>query len=445
MSHHPLRVAVVGAGPSGAAAAHVLARAGAAVTVLEARPEPGGRTRTERVGDFRVDAGTQLFGSMYTEMLRLLGEAGAGGLAVRSAGRDALRRGGRTHEVVYGSAASMLASGALPLALKLRLGATYLPFLSRHEGALEMHALERAAAAGLDRESIAAWGEREMGRDFVELLAGPLLATGYGLAPEETTAALYHMLASHGTSVQVLALRGGAAGLCGALLAGVSGRGGEVRAGTAVERVEARGEGVEVSGAGWSEGFDAAVVALPAPAARAVLAGWSAADALAAVRMRPTVSLALFLDRPAGVRWFGLSFPRAESRAVAAVCVEENKGPGLVPEGRGLLVVFPTPGAGEALAEAEPRRVVEALVPDVAGALPSVRGRITDAEVYRWPEGWTLFPPGYAARLPELRRIDAGLGRVALAGDYLYAPTVEGAVVSGVRAAERVLERLRRA
>ena len=111
--------------------------------------------------------------------------------------------------------------------------------------------------------------------------------------------------------------------------------------------------------------------------------------------MRPTVSLALFLERP----------------------------------------------AGEALVEAEPERVVEALVPDVAAALPAARGRITDARVYRWPEGWTLFPPGYAARLSGLRRIDAELGRIALAGDYLYAPTVEGAVVSGVRAAERVLGR----
>lgn len=436
---HAPRIAVVGAGPAGAAAAHTLARAGARVVVLEARPAVGGRTRTEALDGFRVDAAVQLFGSMYTELFRVLREAGAAGLAVRSPGRDALLRRGRVHEVVYGNIPSMLASGALPLALKLRMGAQYLPFLARHGAALDMHALERAAGAGLDRESIAAWGARELGRDFVEYLAYPFLATGYGALPEETTAALYHMLAHYGTSVEIFALRGGASGFCEAALAGVRERGGEVRTGVSAARVEARGGGVEVAGEGWSERFDAAVVAVPAPAARALLAGSPAADALAAVRMRPAVTLALLLDRPAGVRWFGLSLPRGESRAVAAVAVQENKGPGLVPAGRGALVVFPTPEAGERLLDAEPRAVVDALLPDVARALPGL-GAVTRAQVFRWRDGWTLFPPGYPGRLPELRRAVSGEARIALAGDYLFAPTVEGAVTAGVRAAGRLLE-----
>lgn len=433
------RIAVVGAGPAGLSAAHALVRAGAAVTVFEARSVVAGRTWTDEVEGFRVDAATQLFGSMYTEFFRLLREAGAGELAVRSPGRDALFRGGRVHEVVYGNPASMLASGGLPLGTKVRLGTTYLPFLTRHAGVLDVHALERAAEAGLDRESIGAWGAREMGRDFVDYLVAPLLAAGYGLAPEETTAALYHMLARYGTLMQVFALRGGASGLCEALSARVREGGGEVRLSTPVSRVEPRGEGVELSGEGWSESFDGAVVAVPAPAARALLPA-SSAEALAGVRMRPTASLALFLDRPLGVRWFGLSFPRGEARSVAAVCVQENKGPGLVPAGRGLLVVYPTPAAGVELAEAEPRRVLDALLPEVARVLPGVDRRVTGWKSYRWPAGWTLFPPGSLGRLPELRRGGGG-GRIALAGDYLYAPTVEGAVLSGRRAAERVLAR----
>ncbi|HEX2190198.1 MAG TPA: FAD-dependent oxidoreductase [Longimicrobiaceae bacterium] len=443
MSDTPPRIAVVGAGPAGAAAAHTLLRAGASVVVFEARHAVGGRTRTDEVDGFRVDAATQLFGSMYTETFRVLREAGAGALAVRSPGRDALLRKGRVHEVVYGNVASMLTSGALPLGLKVRLGTHYLPYLARHASALDMHALERAAAAGMDRESIAAWGERELGTDFVDYLAYPLLATGYGVLPEETTAALYHMLAHYGASVEVFALRGGASGFCEAVLAGARERGGELRAATPVHRVEARPGGVEVVGEGWSEGFDGAVVALPAPAARSVLAGHAAAEWLAGVRMRPAVSLALFLDRPAGPRWFGLSFPRGESRAVAAVAVQENKGPGLVPRGRGLLVVFPTPGMTERLLEAEPRQVVDALLPDVARALPGSDRRVVRAQVFRWRHGWTLFPPGCLARLADFRRggVEGG-APVALAGDYLHAPTVEGAVTAGVRAALRVMHRV---
>ncbi|HEV2146706.1 MAG TPA: NAD(P)/FAD-dependent oxidoreductase [Longimicrobiaceae bacterium] len=443
MSQPSPRIAVVGAGPAGAAAAHTLTRAGGSVVVFEARPAVGGRTRTGEVEGFRVDPAVQLFGSMYTELFRLLREAGAGALAVRSPGRDALLRNGRAHEVVYGSIPSMLASGALPWGLKVRLGTHYLPFLTRHAHALDMHALERAAEHGLDRESIAEWGEREMGREFTEYLAYPFLATGYGVLPEETTAALYHMLAHYGAGVEIFALRGGASGFCEALLAGVRERGGEVRTGSRVDRVEARDSGAEVAGEGWSERFDGAVVAVPAPVAQGLLPGTPAAAWLAGVRMRPAVSLALFLDRPAGVRWFGLSFPRGEARAAAAVAVQENKGPGLVPPGKGLVVVFPTPGAGERLLEAEPRAVLDALLPDVARALPGIDGAVTRAQVFRWRSGWTLFPPGCLARLAEFRRGGVeGDEPVALAGDYLHAPTVEGAVTAGVRAARRVLQRL---
>jgi oxygen-dependent protoporphyrinogen oxidase len=434
------RIAVIGAGPAGLSAAHTLSRAGASTTVFEARAAVGGRTWTEEVEGFRVDAATQLFGSMYTHFFRLLREAGGEGVAVGSPGRDALLRRGRVHEVVYGNVASMLSSGAVPLATKLRLGTTYLPFLTRHGHQLDLHALERAAEAGLDREPIAAWGRREMGEDFVEYLAYPLLATGYGVTPEETGAAFYHMLAHHGTSVRVYALRGGASAFCEFLAGRLREDGGEVRLSTPVERVEERGEGVDLSGTGWSEGFDAVVVATPAPVARRLLSGSSLTGWLEGVRMRPTLTLALLLDRPLGVRWFGLSFPRSEARTAAVVCAEENKGPGLVPPGKGLLVVFPSPAAGVELAEAEPRRVLETLLPDVARALPGVDRRVTRARTYRWPEGWTLFPPGHAAWLAGLRRaLSEDPGRVALAGDYLHVPSVEGAVMSGVRAAERVL------
>lgn len=442
------RIAVVGAGPAGLAAAWRLAARGAVSVVFEERPHPGGRTRTDAAEGFRIDAGAQLFAGHFHQALGLLREAGAGERAVRAPGRDALWSGGRAHEVVYGSPASMIASGALPLSTKLKVGAVYLPFLARHARDLDLHAPERAAAAGLDGESVAAWGRREIGADFVERLAYPLLTTLYGAVPEETSAGFYHLLSRQGVSMELFALRGGAQGLCDALAAALVRAGGEVRLGAGVRGIApASGGGVEVDagGEGGAERFDGAVVAVPAPVARSLVGGWmgEAGAWLGGVAVRPTVTLALLLERPAGVRYFGLSFPRGEARSVATVCVEENKGPGLVPAGRGLLVVFPTPEAGERLAQAEPRRVYDELVPDVSRALPGAASSVLRAKVYRWPHGWTLVRPGDLGRLGRARtgEIEGG-APVALAGDYLSFPTVEGAVVSGLRAAERVMGRV---
>jgi oxygen-dependent protoporphyrinogen oxidase len=433
---------VVGAGPAGLTAAFRLARAGAAVTVLEASSTVGGRTRTDELDGCRIDTATQLFASVYTRFLRVLREAGGAALCERSSGRDALWRGGKAHEVVYGSPTSMLASGALPFGLKLRLGAHYLPFLHRHADVLRLDALECAAAAGLDRESIAAWGEREVGGGFVDLLAAPLLQTLYGTSAGEASAGFYHALARQGMSLDVLALRGGAGGFCDAVAGAVGRAGGEVRTEAPVRELHADAEGVELRGDGWSERFAAAVVAVPAPAACALVQAVmpAAGQWLAGVEVRPSVTVAIALDRPVGARWFGLSYARGESRALAAVCSQEAKLPGYLPPGRGALLALPLPHVGPRLMDATAEMAMDAILPDLRKPFPGIEGMVRAVRIYRWEHAWTVFRTG---ALQHLARFLAGGmetdPRMVLAGDYLSAPNVEGAVISGLRAAERVL------
>lgn len=445
MSAERRRVAIVGGGPAGLTAAYRLQRAGASAVVMEAEPWVGGRTRTDVVDGFRVDAGAQLFGSMFTRVFDLVRELGLGGRLLRAPGRDALWRGGRIHEVVYGSVSSMLASGGLPLGTKMRLGTTYLPFLNRHSAALDPDAPERAAAAGLDVESIASWGRREMGDDFVEYLVYPQLAAYYGSLPEETSAGLYHILARGGIDVSLHALRGGMAQLSEALADAVRAGGGEVRLDCPVERVEVGSSRVVVTARGADEHFDAAVLAVPGPVALDLLRGEALPmrEWLERVRYRPVVSLAFLLDRPLGVRFFGLSLPRGDARTVAAACVMENKGAALVPEGRGLVVALARPDAAPDLVEAEPQRILEAMLPDLRRAFPELESRVLRARLYRWPVGNPIFYPGY---LSHLGRARAGWSlpngaAVELAGDYLFGSSVEGAVTSGAAAAERLLAR----
>ncbi|HEX6036455.1 FAD-dependent oxidoreductase [Longimicrobium sp.] len=446
METRSLRTAVVGAGPAGLAAALRLHAAGASVTVHDAAGAVGGRTRSDLVDGWRIDPAVQLYGSAYATVRGLLRAAGAEPLLVRSPGRDALWRKGRAHEVVYGSPTSMLASGALPLALKLKMGAKYLPFLQRHGSGLDLGSLEQAAAAGLDGESIAAWGRRELGQDFVDLLAAPLLSTLYGMRPDEASSGFYHALAKQGLNLEVLALRGGADGLCRSAADALTAGGASLRLSTPVASVEAADGGVRLSGDGWSEDFDGAVVATPAAAAArfAKFLTPDAEKALAAVRMRPAASLALLLDRPVGVGWFGLSFAAGEGGSVAAVCVEENKVAGLVPPGKGLAVVFAGPHAAQRLQGASADDAAALLMPDVARVLPSLPRTVLATRLYTWEEGWTLFGPGDLGRLPMLRRHAwESSPRAVLAGDWLYAPTVEGAATAGLAAADRLLARLR--
>jgi protoporphyrinogen/coproporphyrinogen III oxidase len=443
------RYAVIGGGAAGLAAAWRLQAAGGVVRLYDAAG-PGGRLRTEAVDGVAVDTGVQLLASQYTRTFALAREAGAGGLLVRAPGRDALWRKGRIQPVVYGSLASLAASGALPAGLKLRLAAKYVPFLMGGPAA-GLDPVEPAAGAGpeLDGETIAAWGRRELGEDFVELMAYPLLASYYGTTPEETSAGFYHALARAGLDVAVFSVRGGTAALARALGGALVARGGELRRSRArVVDVAAAGVVVEEYGDADARGverFDGVVAAVPIADLPAVFPGGvPGAGALAPwlkeATSRPAVTVALALSRPAPGDWFGLFFPRTAPPGdrIAALCFQSRKGAGLGAQGRESVLAVLAPDAWPDPQHAPPRELVDAAVGALERALPGYGAAVTRARLARFPVGRTPVPPGGLRRLRAFRA-EWLPPRLALAGDWLVAPTVEGAVRSGERAAARLL------
>lgn len=432
--------AVVGSGLAGLAAAVALTRAGVHVRVYEARGEPGGRMRSDQLGTATIDPAVQLVSSTYTAFFDLARMTGSLELLVRAPGRDALWRNGRAHGITYGSVTSMVGSTALPALLKLRLGARYLPFLSTAVRDLDANDPSGTGGIAHDEESVAAWGEREMGSDFVELLTYPLLAAYYGSVPEQTTAALYHALARVGMDVRVHAVVGGAGRLPHTIADWLTAHGTELHLGTRVDEFELSDDGVRVRAAGTETACDVLVLATPPAAARSLVADVpSLAQWLDGVHTAPTASAAFLLDAPLDPEWFGLTFPRASvpGERIAAIAAQSRKLPSLVPEGEAI-VVYPRPALGTRLADAEPQHVVDELMPGLAAAFPGIEAHIWRARAYSFPDGYSLFAPGSLRHRQALQSVEVP-ERLALAGDYLIAPTVEGAVRSGLRAAERLL------
>jgi oxygen-dependent protoporphyrinogen oxidase len=399
--------------------------------VYEAAARVGGGLRTTELAGTTADAVVQLLSEDYTALHSLLVALGLEDRLIRVPGRDALWRRGAAHPVRYGSFASMLGTRALPSGLKLRLGLKYLPFLERH-GELTMH--DPAAAAALDTESIADWGRREVGRDFVELLAYPLLASYYGVTPEETSAAYFHGLAKAGMSVEVVGANGGAGALAGAIAEALEQSGVEIRTEARVTRVEPSSDDVVVETAAGTAEHEGLVVAVPASEA-ARLVG----DELAgAVRTRSTAMLVLATRKPIRPGWFGLSIPRTErpGDVLAAVCVQAEKKTGLG-GGGGSVVLVPAPAIAGRWADSEPGVVLEEALSAAERVLPGIASNIEDSRLVRVPDGVWLPAPGHFRRLAEVEG-PGELRRLAVAGAYRVAPSVEGAVRSGVTAAERV-------
>ncbi len=432
-------VAVVGGGAAGLSAAHTLTQLGLRVTVFEQSALWGGRARSELLEGCVVDTGAQLFGSGFSALFQFARDVGAGALLVRSPGRDAVWRGGEVHPITYGNVTSMVTSSALPTRLKLKLATRYVPFLLRHAG--ELDASDPLARGGdaLEGESVAEWGIRELGSDFVELLAYPLLGAYYGSTPETTSVVLYHALARAGLDVSVHAIRGGTGALFQTAAEYLSAHGAQLHLDFAVKNVQAEGRRVVVDG----EDFDGAILAVPPRVAQnifdidAVTSAW-----LQGVQFASSAVLALVLNQRIPANYFGVSIPRQESAsALVALCVQQEKTAGLVPADRSLLIALGAPAHNQKFLE-QPHAGVDQMIYAVEQILPGTRARITHAKLYRHEDGYPVFYPGYLKHLRNFP-VSAQIHRVLLAGDYLVSPTVEGAIRSGTRAAHQLHDQLR--
>ena len=128
---------------------------------------------------------------------------------------------------------------------------------------------------------------------------------------------------------------------------------------------------------------------------------------------------------------------------------------GTGPQGRGLgyrlarsghdvVLAWPTPDAIAELQGAPSSAIVAAMLPEIETLVPDVRGHVSRARVYRFDEGTPVAHPGFAAARARGRELAAQLELpVVLAGDYLTAPLLEGAVASGNGAADLLEKKLK--
>jgi protoporphyrinogen oxidase len=446
------RVVVIGGGFAGIAAAAALRARGATVTLLDAGRMLGGRARSDELAGMIIDTGVQLITTSSVRAVRLMTPGGKrwdasgsgdgqGPSLARAPGRDAYVRDGMHYPIQLGSVRSLLAFGGLGAAEKLKLATQLVPVLARHRGALDA-ALTRIPPA-LDAVSARAFVSNRIGGHTADVLVEPLLNGAYTTRGDEVSLAFYLMAGRYGSEGEVLAP---AAGWSSALATAL--RGAAIELGVRVDALEIGARAIRVCAAGdrsWEA--DGAIIATGPRAARALLAphlprsaellGW-----LARVPLVPTWTAALALDVAAPREAFGLFRDAGATRVVSACAVHGAK-LGSPPPDRDVVLAWPTPDAARRLTGRTAREIVDAMLPEIEALIPAVRGHIVHARVYRFEEGTPVAHPGFAADRAYARRLTSALPfPLVLAGDYLTAPLVEGAVASGEQAASLLVQRL---
>jgi protoporphyrinogen/coproporphyrinogen III oxidase len=456
------RIAIIGGGISGLSAAFALEQrrsAGAPLeyVLFESAPRLGGVLLTECLDDCLVEAGPDSFLTEKPWAADLCRQLGLADQLIGS--RDAERR---TYIVIKGRLVPM-PDGLMFMVPTKILPAVFsplFPFDTKLRMAREWFSKPRL---GPD-ETVASFVERHYGAKIVDRLVDPLLAGVYGGEASELSAPavlprFIEMERNYGSLARAMlaarkkiaphqdrrpiftSLKSGMQQLADALVARLDSS--AQRPNTPVHELQRKIDGWTVSAPAQSGFFDAVVVAIPAPAAAALLqtAGAGLASELRSVHYTSSVTVALGYGQdvrrslPPG---FGFLVPRSEGKRMLASTFVHNKFPHRAPPDRALLRCFVGGSRDEPVLDLPDAEILGI----VGGELRQILGITAEprfARVYRWRAAMAQYAVGHLDRLERIEHLRRQLPGLSLAGNAYRGIGVPDCVRSGQEAADQAL------
>jgi len=431
-----MKVAVIGGGIAGLTAAWRLLGDRHEPTVLEASAQPGGVIVTSRVDGFVREHAANGFLSSTDGASALCDELGVATVAAAPAAkRRWIYRGGARH-AVPASPAALVATKLLSWRGKLALLGE--PLRRRRD----------AAQAG--DQSMYDFAVRRFGVEVADGFVGPIVTGVYAAHAQDVSLAagfpqLAELDAAGGLVRGLIAKRGqararvrprltapvdGLAALPAALAARLGPR---VRCGVTVTRVEARDRAVLVDG----ERYDAAVLAVPAAAVRALVP--ALADELATAVSAPAAVVFMGYDAAqlhTDTGGFGLLVAAGEAPRVLGIVFESTLWPGRAPDGACLFRMIyggARDPSATALSDDDLLRQARADLQCTLGidAVPR------HASVVRWAHALAQYPVGHLERVARWDAI-ARAQRLVLCGAPYHGVAINACVTDGRRAARAI-------
>jgi protoporphyrinogen/coproporphyrinogen III oxidase len=431
MSADSVDVVIVGAGVAGLSAAWDLRDRD--VMVLEAAERIGGRVRVDERHGARYHLGAQYLAGATS--MRLFEQLGVQRVALPKA--DGLFLRGHLRS---GSAASLMRG--------LRTGPGALAEIAGVER--ESVRVSELVRPLVDPQASVADGAPGHGvaldaRSFSDFLADrrPAVRSFYGTlirsltckAPNDLSA-LYALAMLGSESVDGIGGASRARGGMGEILdAYTHALGSRVRTGARAVSVEQSDNEVCVRyhcGSGQREvRARSCVIAVPAPEVLRIcpMLPQPRQDALRSVRYGRFLSVALFLREPVWQRGWGIACDLPVVSTLLNPAVLTGSGTGTV------LSAYASDDGANQVWDLPDRAVIERFIMEISKVFPTVPGLVRDADLRRWEPGYPAWEPGHLNLLPQLA---APAGRLVFCGDYLSIPSIDGAIVSALRAAQVV-------
>lgn len=446
-----MKVAIIGAGIAGLAAAIRLTELGVTEThVYEAEDRAGGKVRGSRLGNGHLDEGPDAFLVRVPEALELAEKVGLGDSLVHPSARRALiyRRGALyplPNDLVLGAPTSrgaVLRNRALtPLerayvSLKLTLPIA-LPPESDDLGQLARRRYSRAYVdhvldpliGGINAGSIYGASARILGPQVESLMRGKSKSSP-----------------TSSSSLPVFAApRDGMWSLPQACQRWLENAGGTLLLKNAVTAVSLGSRGWTVSSANGSDTFDGIIIATPAFESARLLQATSRAGAgiLSHITYNSVSVVTLTLQNPIssiGDEFSGVLVPSSSGLLTSAITLASHKWPHWVGQGNSLLRI----STGRTHDRRHLRVTDETLVGILRGEAEEILGQpltVVNHRVSRYEDSFPSFPAHHTSLMRNLRQeLSSGsLPPIALAGAYLYGSGIPSCIRSGTDSANALV------
>ena len=436
---------VVGGGTSGLAAAYVLDRAGADYLALEKCDFAGGRIYGVVREGFTLDLGAQFFYSRYNSTFDLMRRLGIDNTLVKFVKPMGMLRDGTVH-ILYPDLVetlkhlpTMMKFGALSSRGKLRAVQMIMKLMTLGK---KLDFDDPLKAIELDNVTLAEYARRHFGDEILEYIIQPIASALTLGEPEEISAAYGLALAWYHIPGLSTTRKG-----MGYLAESLSKNVGNLKLRTEVTKIiieDKQVKGVEFKKGGKKQTVEADNVVC------ATLAGQAAkilpdlpgqmTDILSGISYSACAHVMFATPRKLMGDLYAIGTPRREGLCTSGFTENSNKAPGYAPPNTGLIHAFTFGKYAREMMEQSDDEIRERVTHDIQMVIPTFPDEPIFCEIFRWPEAVCLSSPGQITAVQRLKVAAREYKGLHLVGEYFGMPSVEAAINSGMKAAERILQ-----
>lgn len=432
----PDDVIVVGAGPSGLAAAHRLAQAGVAVRILDAADRVGGKMSTGHRDGFIADNGALFVTSAYDNVLSIADQIGMRGEIVPGKFVLSVVRDGVLHDLDGDHLVSAIVKTKL-LSVRAKAELVKLaPELVRSRKAL----YDRIPTTGrYDTETVNDWARSHLSPELQQYLIGAVMRGIAATTGDSSSRVDFLALLTLLGGAKLLAFKDGMSSYAERIAQDK-----KVDLGADVNSIEAVDGGVTIKwtdsgGTQRVERAAACVVATPGQVTAEMipqLDDWRKGF-LRRVNNNPLMTVSVGLSRRPALETTYILVPKSEHPFVTGIMVDHNKAQGRVPAGKGLLTLAILDTWCREHWDDDADEIRRAVLGGLEKILPGTGASVEFAEVSRWY--LEVSPIGFYRDLGKFRKLCEQDTLIQLAGDSQSMQNLEAATTTGLRAADRLL------